>query len=163
MPKPKIDLSKITGKFEKPTKFIKFHAGDNRIRILSEPYQYYVLGKRTANGYIQHVVEDGVEVPEFFQGVEPKLVFGFVVFSHESGHFHVLETGSMLGVPLVELIRQHWPDEYKALDIIVNKKGEKLKTVYEASYAKDVVQLPKGVSKDSAEFRFILSYFEGLK
>lgn len=163
MPKPKIDLSKIEGKFEKPSKYIRFKVGDNRIRILSEPYQYYVVGKKTARGFVRVVLEDGVEVPEFLRDVEPKLTFGFVIFDHTTEHFKVLECGPMLGVQLVELVRQKWPEEYKALDIIVNAVGEQLNRKYTCHYAKDSQKLPEGVSKDSAEFRFILAFFEDLK
>lgn len=163
MPKPRIDLSKVEGKFEKPSKYMKWKVGDNRIRVLSEPYQYYVVGKKTARGFVRVVLEDGVEVPEFLRDVEPKLTFGFVIYSHDTEHFHVLETGTMLGVPLVELVRQKWPEEYKALDIIVNAQGENLKRQYTCKYAPDSQKLPANISKDSPEFRFILAYFEGLK
>lgn len=154
----KIDLTK----YEKPSKFIAWSQGDNRIRVLTEPYMYQVVGKRTANGYVRHVLEDGIEVPEFLKDVAPKLTYGFVVFDHDDGHFHIIETGPMLGHSLTELVKSKYPEEYKAFDIIVNVTGEKLKRQYKCSYAKDTKPLPQGVSKDSAEFRFILSYFEGL-
>lgn len=163
MAKQKIDFAKMQGKFEKPSKFLKLRQGENRIRIVSEMYQYYVVGKQTSKGFVRQVLEDGVEVAKFLQDVEPKLTFGCVAFDFYDEHFHVLETGSMLGVAIGELIAQKYPDEYKAYDIIVTRTGEKLNTEYTAEYAADSKKMPKGVSKDSAEYRFILSYFEGLK
>lgn len=154
----KVDLSK----YEKPSKFIKWKQGDNRIRVLTEPYMYQVVGKRTANGFVRQILEDGVEIRDFLKDVPPKLTYGFVVFNHETEHFHVIETGIMLGDSLTKLVQEKYPEEYKAFDIIVNVKGEKLKREYTVSWAKETNALPKGVSKDSAEYRFILSYFEGL-
>jgi len=154
----KIDLAK----YEKPSKFLKLSQGENRVRILHEPYMYQVVGKRTARGFVRHILEDGVEVPEFLKDAEPKLTYGFVVFSFVDEHFHVLETGPMLGHPLTELIKAKFPDEYKAFDILIHRTGEKLKTEYTCEYAKDSLKLPPGVSKESAEFRYTLSYFEGL-
>lgn len=154
----KIDLDK----YEKPSKFIKWKQGDNRIRVLSEPYMYQVVGKRTAKGFVRQILEDGVEVPDFLKDATPKLTYGFIVFNHEDAHFHIIETGIMLGDQLTKLIQEKYPEEYKAFDIIVNVKGENLKREYTCKYAKDAVQLPKGVSKDSAGYRFIRSYFEGL-
>lgn len=154
----KIDLAK----YEKPSRFIKWKQGDNRIRVVSEPYMYQVVGKRTAKGFVRQVLEDGVEVPEFLKDAPPKLTYGFVVFSHDSGHFHLIETGTMLGHQLTELIKSKYPEEFKASDIIVNVKGEQLKRTYEARWADETEKLPNGVTKDSAEFRYVLSYFEGL-
>lgn len=163
MPKPKIDLKKLEGKFEKPSRYIKFKVGDNRIRVLSEPYQYYVLGIRTARGYLQHVIEEGVEVPDLFANAKPKVMFGFVVYSHDSGHFHVLETGPMLGVPLVQMVQEKYPEEYKAFDIIVKARGESLNREYEAEWAKESYKLPEGVSRKHPEYQFMLGYFEGFQ
>lgn len=155
----KIDLEK----YEKPSKFIKWKIGENRIRVTSEPYLYQVVGKRTANGFVRHILEDGVDVPEFLRDATPKTTYGFVVFSFESGHFHIIETGTMLGHQLTELIKTKYPEEFKTMDIIVTAKGEKLKREYSVKWAEKTEPLPKGVNKDSAEYRYILSYFEGLK
>jgi hypothetical protein len=163
MPKPKLDMAALKQPYEKPSKFIKFQSGDTRIRILSDPYKYYVVGKKVNGRYIRQVIEDGVEIAEFLRDVDPKLQYGFVVFDYITESFKVLETGPELGVKLVELVRQKWPDEYKAEDIIVHAQGEALKRKYAASYAPDKQNLPKGVSKDSAEFRFVLSHFEGIR
>jgi hypothetical protein len=156
---PKIDLTK----YEKPSLRIKFKQGDNKIRVVTEPYMYQVVGKRTANGYIQHILQEGVEIPDFLKDGKPKLQYGFVVFSHDTGHFHIIETGTMLGHPLTELIKQKYPEEYKAHDIIVHRIGEKLKTEYTVKYADKSEKLPEGVSKNSPEYKFVLSYFEGLQ
>ncbi len=129
---------------------------------MTDPYIYQVVGKKTARGYVRHVLEDGVAVPEFLKDAPPKLTYGFVVYSYASGHFHIVESGVMLGDQLTKLIQQKYPEEYKAFDIIVNVIGESLKREYQCAWAKTSEQLPKGVTKDSAEYRYIKSYFEGL-
>lgn len=159
MPKfQKIDVEK----YVKPSKFIKWKIGDNRIRVLAEPYLYRVVGKRTANGFVRHILDESTPVPEFLKDAEPKLTYGFVVFSHDDGQFHVLETGTMLGHELTELIKSKYPEEYKAIDVIVNATGEKLKRKYACRFATDTQQLPKGMNRNSPEFKYIMSYFEEL-
>lgn len=154
----RIDLSK----YEKPSRFIKWKQGDNRVRVVTEPYMYQVVGKRTANGFVRQVLEDGVEVAEFLKDATPKLTYGFVVFSFETEHFQVIETGVMLGHALTELVKSKYPEEYKTQDIIIKVSGEKLKRKYSVEWAKDSKQLPEGVSRHSAEYKYTLSYFEGL-
>lgn len=159
----KIDLSVMSGKFEKPSKFTKLKEGVNKVRVLSDPYLYYVVGKPTAKGFVRSIIQEGVEIPEFLRDVEPKQTYGFIIYNHGTKHFEVLETGSMLGVQLVQLIQEKYPDEFKAHDIDITAKGQKLTRTYEASYADKPTDLPKGLSKDSAEYRFVLSHFEGLR
>lgn len=154
----KIDVAN----YSKPSKFIKWEQGDNHIRILSEPYLYQVVGKKTAKGYVRQVLEDNVAVAEFLKDAPPKLTYGFVAYHFEANKFVVIETGIMLGDQLTKLIQSKYPDEYKAHDIIVHVKGENLRREYSSEFAKESSALPEGVTKDSAEFRFILSYFEGL-
>lgn len=154
----KIDLSK----YEKPSRFIKWKQGDNRIRVTDSPYMYQVVGKRTARGYVRQVLEDGVEVKTFLKDAVPKLTYGFVVYSHEDAHFHVIESGVMLGDALTKLIQEKQPDEFKKTDIIVAVAGEKLDRTYACKWAEETTPLPDGANRDSAEFKYIKSYFEGL-
>lgn len=155
MPKfNKIDLEK----YVKPSKFLKFEQGDNRIRVLGEPYLYQVVGKRTANGFVRHILEEGVEIPKFLDDATPKTTWGFVIYSHDTGHYHVIESGPMLGDALTMLLKEKI--DFKAHDIIVNKTGEMLKTKYTCQYATKDEPLPAGASKDNPEFQFITSYFK---
>lgn len=156
MPKfNKVDLEK----YVTPSKFLKFFEGDNRIRVLTEPYLYQVVGKKTANGYVRHIMEEGTETPRFLADVKPKTTWGFVVFSHDTEHFHIIETGPRLGDPLTKLLQERAPEEYKAADVIVHKIGEGLDTKYTCKYADKVKGLPKRATMASPEYKVMLSYF----
>lgn len=148
----------VLEKYVKPSKFLKLQQGDNRIRILDEPYLYQVVGKKTANGFVRHILEEGVPIPKFLEDATPKTTWGFVVYSHDSEHYHVIEAGPMLGDALTQLIKAR--EDYKAHDIIIHKTGEMLKTVYTCEFAEEDEKLPAGASKDHPEFQFINSYFK---
>lgn len=150
-------------KYEKPSKFAKWQEGDNQIRILRDPLQFYMVGKRTAKGFVRHIISDDSETPEFLKDVDPKLVYGFVLWNHDHNRFEVSETGIMLGDALVKLMKEKYPEEYKATDIIVNKKKtgkHQFNVEYTARWAKETKPLPKGVSQDSPEFKYILKHFQ---
>lgn len=144
--------------YVKPSKFLKWQQGENRVRILTEGVIYNVLGKKTAKGFVRAIVGDG-NIPEFLKDADPKLTYGFVAYSHDTGHFHVLETGPRLGDMLVKLLQQKPDEEYKTTDIIVTKRGEKLETVYEVKYSDKPSKLPEGVDKENPEFQMMLRNF----
>lgn len=150
----KINLST----YVKPSRFLKWKQGDNRIRVLTDGYIYNVLGKRTSRGYVRHIVGDG-ETPRFLQDADPKTTYGFVVYSHDTGHFHVLETGPMLGDMLVKLLQEKPDEEYKTTDIIVTRSGDGLETTYSVRYSDKPEKLPKGIDKDNPEFQMMLRNF----
>lgn len=145
--------------YVKPSKYLKWQQGDNRIRVLTDGCIYRVVGKKTARGYVRHIIGDG-EVPKFLNDVEPKLTYGFVVYSFDTGHFHVVETGPTLGDMLVKLLQEKPEKQYQTTDIIVHKTGEKLETTYEVHYAEDTQKLPDGVNKDNPELQIMMRNFE---
>lgn len=150
----KIDLEN----YVKPSKFLKLIEGENRIRILTDGYIYRVVGKKTARGFVRAIVGDK-DIPTFLQDAEPKLTYGFVVYSLDSQHFHVLECGPTLGDQLVKLLQQKPDKQYQTVDVLIKRKGKMLDTVYEASYAKESSQLPDGANKENTEFKIMLKHF----
>lgn len=146
--------------YSKPSRFLKLLDGENKMRVLRDPYNYFVVGKKTARGYVRQIVGDDEEVPEFLKDVTPKLTYGFVVYSHDSGHFHILESGVMLGDMLTMLMQTVGEEEYKTKDVIISRSGKGFDTKYEVVLAKETQPLPKGLTQDSPEFRWIESYFE---
>lgn len=145
--------------YVKPSKFLKWQPGDNRVRVLTDGYIYRVVGKKTARGFVRAIVGDG-EIPEFLKDAEPKLTYGFVVYSFDTGHFHVVETGPTLGDMLVKLLQQMPDKQYQTKDIIVHKTGEKLETTYTVKYADTTEKLPEGANKTNPELGLMLRNFE---
>ena len=149
--------------YEKPSKFLKLKAGENRIRILAEPYIYQVVGKMTKTGFTRYILDDKEPTPEFFQDLEPKTVYGFIVYSQDASEFKILEASAGLGHNLTELVKSKHPEEYKAFDILITAEGEGLKRRYELPlFAKDTKPLPKGLNNLSPEYKAVATYFEGL-
>lgn len=151
----KIDLHK----YVKPSKYLKLLEGENRIRILTDGYIYRVVGKKTARGYVRHIIGDG-EIPNFLQDVEPKLTYGFVVFSFDTEHFHVLESGPTLGDMLTVLLKLLPDEQYKAKDILIGRSGYGLDTKYEVAYAEESFKLPEGADKNNPEFQMMMRNFD---
>ncbi len=145
--------------YVKPSRFLSLKTGENRVRVLTDGCMYHVVGKKTAKGFVRAIVGDG-DMPKFLQDAEPKLTYGFVVYSFDTGHFHVLEKGPALGDQIVKLLQQKPEKEYMTADIIITRHGEGLSTEYSAQYADESEHLPKEANKDHPEYKMMLKYFE---
>ena len=154
----KVDLDN----YEKPTRFIKFKVGDNPVRILSDIYLYRKLGIRAGGRYVPHILRDGQPIPDLFKGhtENPKLQYGAIVLDRATEDIKILEVGPILGDQIAQMLKAK-SGEYKKHDLVVSRKGEGLRdTTYKVRWAEQDVPLPKGLSKDSAEYQYQLKYFE---
>lgn len=152
----KIDLHK----YVKPSKYLKFPEGTSRVRFLTEGVTYRVMGKKTAKGFVRHIVGDGI-IPEFLQDAEPKLCYGFVVYSFDTEHFHVVETSQTLGDTIVKLLQEKPDEEYKTTDVLIDRSGLTMHdTKYTVKWSPEATKLPDGISKDHPEFLAMLRNFE---
>ena len=162
-------MKKVTPeKYIKPSKFIHFKVGENRIKIMSMIYLYQKYGLRAAGRYISQIVREGEPVNDIFlrkdrsgKTVEPKQQWGFVVWSDELQEFRVLECGPMLGDQLAKLLGQIGED-YKKVDILVNRVGLTMHdTKYTVKVAPENKDLPKRVGDSlKLEYEFYKAYFE---
>ena len=162
-------MKKVTPeKYIKPSKFIHFKVGENRIRVMSEIYLYQKFGLKAAGRYISQIVREGEEVNSIFlrpdrngKVQEPKQQWGFVVWSDELQEFRVLECGPMLGDQLAKLLGQIGED-YKKVDILVNRVGLTMHdTKYTVKAAPETKEFPKRAGDSlKLEFEFYKAYFE---
>jgi len=123
--------------YKKPTDFIKFEQGDNKIRILSDGLLARFHGTRMGGRYVPlGLCTENGDCPHCRGNNEPKRVWRWVAFDYQNKEVKLLDAGPMIGNQICMLGGD--PQEY---DIIVNKVGEKLKTKYETRKAPESVAI----------------------
>lgn len=144
-------------KYVKPSRFVKFDDGENRIRLVSNLFLYQKYGVKAGGRYISEILRAGKKPNEVFvrSQAEPKQQWGWVAYHVTQKRMGVLECGPMLGDILAKMMKES-PDTFKQRDIIVTKTGEGFDTKYSAKWADTTVKLDK---LDEAEFRYHMSYF----
>jgi len=136
--------------YKKPTDFISFEQGDNRIRILSNGGMYLRHSMKTARGFIplgecqgegcEHCNNPKLKDPT------PKKVWVWIALNRDTGVVGVLETGVTIGDAICEMAKElsQDPQEY---DIIINRQGSKLSTKYKVTKAAESEDLTEKEEK----------------
>lgn len=118
--------------YKKPTDFAKFDQGDTTIRIISSGGMVKKHGLRMGGKYVP--LGDCNETPDCEQcikGNEAKLKWIWLVYMRATKEVKLLDVGAMLGDAICQLAQQRNQDPQE-FDIVVNKRGEKLKSQYTA-------------------------------
>jgi len=130
---------------------MKFEQGDNLIRIVSSGVIGLQHVMKTANRFVNlgPCTED--ETCEFCnKGYEPKAAWKWLVFNYADKTIKILDAGIMIGNQICELGKKFGdPQEF---DIVVNKKGESLKTQYVCTKVVKDTGIPEDL-KAGLEFR----------
>ena|SRR3972149_7425048 len=152
----------------KPSLFMSWDEGENRIRVLDGIYEYKKWGTKAAGRYISQIIfnPDAPVEPMFTRPDKngniptPKRCWGFVIYSHKAKEFRVLESGPRLGHPLSELIKSD--AEFKEKDIIVTKKSGKYTkdNEYSVRWAGDNEAMAERTPAAIAEYKYCQKYFE---
>jgi hypothetical protein len=155
----------------KPSLFMSWDEGENRIRVLDGIYEYRKWGTKVGGRYISQIVfDETAPVDPVFthpdkEGKIPqsKRCWGFVIYSHKAKEFRVLESGPRLGHPLAELLKKD--NEFTKHDIIVTKKsGQYTKdNQYFVKYAVKDEPMAERTPAAEAEYRYCQRYFEEKK
>jgi hypothetical protein len=117
--------------YKKPTDFIKFQPGDNKIRIISDGLLARFHGTRMGGRYVPlGLCSESGDCPHCLGGNEAKRVWRWVAYDYATKEVKLLDAGPMIGdqicVKAVE--RKQDPQEF---DLIINKVGVGLKTKYD--------------------------------
>lgn len=129
--------------YKKPTDYMKFEAGDTKMKIISSGIigMHHAIRARNYVPLGMCMAYKG-ECEHCDKGNEPKRVWRWIVVDVEADEVKMLEAGPMLGNEICELAdREGDPQEY---DIIVHRTGELLKTKYTAKKADTVTEESKG-------------------
>ena len=144
--------------YKKPTDYIKFSQGDNRIRIITSGAVGYSHGIRTARGYKPLGLCRGDDCPHCKKGVEAKRTWRWIAYDFTDEDVKLLDAGVQVGNGICELAAK-LQDDPQNFDIIIHKTGEKRDANYLVTKAKDEKLMSK---KDlSAKKRYLISkYFK---
>lgn len=156
-------MKKISYKnYKKPSDFLKFEPGDNKIRIISDGLLARFHGMRARGRYVPLglCTEDG-DCQHCKGGNEPKRVWRWIALDYANKEVKLLDAGPMIGNQICEKAaeRDQDPQEY---DLIINKQGQGLKTQYTVEVAKDSLDLkPEHLERMKPMRNFLIKkYFQ---
>jgi hypothetical protein len=117
--------------YKRPSDFMKFEQGENRIRVVSEGVIAMQHGLKTANRYVNlGFCTEKPDCPHCKKGNEPKRVWKWIVFDYANRDVKLLDAGPMLGNQLCE-----FGDDPQKFDVIVTRSGTGLDTKYKVTKA----------------------------
>src|SRR3954465_1197748 len=108
------------GNYKKPSDFMSFHEGENRIRVVSNGVMGFQHSMKTANRFINlGPCSETVDCPHCKKGYEPKMSWKWIIYDYEDPRVKILEAGPTIG---------NWigsqKEEPKDYDIIINRIGK---------------------------------------
>ncbi|KKK89257.1 hypothetical protein LCGC14_2734950 [marine sediment metagenome] len=84
--------------YKKPSDFMSFKQGENRIRILSSGAIGFQHGMRTAKNFVNlGMCPENQDCIHCKKGYEPKLVWKWIIFDFEDMRVKLLDAGPMIG------------------------------------------------------------------
>lgn len=115
--------------YEKPSDFIKFNQGENRVRIISDGVFVKRHGMKTATHYIPlgNCTEDG-NCEHCAKGLEPKQKWTWVIYSLDKKDVFVLDAGVQIGDQICQIAKDS--GDPKAYDLIILRSGVQRNTKY---------------------------------
>lgn len=147
--------------YKKPSDFIKFEQGDNKIRIISDGLLARFHGTRMRGAYVPLglCTEDG-NCQHCKGGNEPKRVWRWIALDYANKEVKLLDAGPMIGNQICDLAALSGdPQEY---DLLINRQGQKLTTKYEVKKAPESLVLkPEAIERMRPMKTFLIKkYFQ---
>lgn len=116
--------------YQKPTDFLKFQVGDNKIRIISDGLLARFHGSRMGGRYVPlGLCTETGDCPHCQGGNEPKRVWRWVAYDYANKEVKLLDAGPMIGDQICVIAGELKMDPTEC-DLIINKVGVGLKTKY---------------------------------
>lgn len=149
--------------YKKPSDFMSFVEGENKIRIVSTGVIGFQHVMKTANRFINlGLCSEDETCENCRKGYEPKRVWKWIVLDYSDMKIKILDAGPMLGNQICEMASISGdPQEY---DILVKRVGQKLKTEYTALKGESK-ELPEEIKKtlEFSKKRLVNKYLKGSK
>ena len=145
--------------YKKPSDFMTFLEGENKIRAVSTGVIGFQHGMRTANRYINlGLCSEDESCENCKKGYEPKRVWKWIVLDYADNRVKILDAGPMLGNQICELGD---PQEH---DLLIQATGQKLKREYTTTKG-EPVELPEDIKKtlEFSKKRLVNKYLKGTK
>lgn len=121
--------------YQKPSDYMKFEQGDNRIRIISEGFMGLQHGLRTARGWVNLGECTGKDCEHCLKGNVPKRFWKWIVADRSIEEVRLLDAGIMIGDQICN-IAKGLQGQLKR-DLIVNRVGNDRQTKYTVKLAPD--------------------------
>jgi hypothetical protein len=135
--------------YKKPSDFMSFSEGENRIRIVSTGVIGFQHVMKTANRFVNlGLCTEDSTCEHCAKGYEPKRVWKWIVLDYSDMRIKILDAGPMLGNQICEIASISGDPE--AYDIKVTRSGQKLQTEYTALKGQEG-ELPEEI-KNNLEF-----------
>ena len=122
--------------YKRPSDYMKFEQGDNRVRVVSSGAMGYSHGLKTARAWVPLGICTGEGCEHCEKGNEAKRFWRWIVYDFNEDDLKMLDAGPVIGNGICELAAKLKADP-QDYDIIVNRVGEKRNTKYSVSRAKD--------------------------
>lgn len=125
--------------YQKPSDYMKFEQGDNRIRVISEGYMGLQHGLRTSRGWVNLGECTGKGCENCGKGNVPKRYWKWIVANRKLDQAKLLDAGIMIGDAICEIAKKldAAGEKLTAHDIIVNRVGTERSTKYAIRQAPD--------------------------
>jgi hypothetical protein len=115
--------------YKKPSDFMSFVEGENKIRIVSSGVVGFQHVMKTANRFVNlGPCSENDSCEHCQKGYEPKMAWKWMLLDYADMKVKILDAGPMLGNQICEIASINGdPQDY---DIIIVRVGQKLKTKY---------------------------------
>lgn len=128
-------MEKINYKgYKRPSDYVCFEIGENRIRVISSGAMGLQHGLRTANRWVNLGLCTGDNCEHCAKGNLAKRFWRWIVYDYADAGVKMLDAGPMIGNQICELADK-LNDDPQNYDLIIVRKGLGLKTKYETRKA----------------------------
>lgn len=132
--------------YQKPSDYMKFDQGDNRIRIISEGFMGLQHGLRTARGWVNLGECTGKDCEHCLKSNVPKRFWKWIVVDRLNEEVRLLDAGIMIGDQICNIAKK-LEGQITKHDLIVNRIGNDRQTKYTVRQAPE----SQPISQDNIE------------
>lgn len=123
--------------YKRPSDYVKFNEGENRVRIVSSGAMGYAHGIKTAKSWVPlGLCTEEDTCKHCLGGNQPKRFWKWIAYDFNTDEIRLLDVGPMIGNTICE-ISSKLKKEPTEFDIIIKRKGIGLGTKYEVLKAKE--------------------------
>lgn len=148
--------------YKRPSDYVRFEEGDNRVRIVSNGAMGYAHGIKTAGRWVPlGLCTEDSTCKHCKKGNQPKRFWKWIAYDFNSGETRLLDVGPMVGNAICEESSKLKKDAME-MDFIIKRIGVGRGTKYEIKVAKDEKEFDSSNVKVKKKY-LINKYFKNEK
>jgi len=128
--------------YVKPSDYVKFSPGVNRIVVVSKGYLRKLHSMKTSRGFINLGECKGAGCEHCAKGTEPKTKFTWIVLMPVNKEVRIMDAGTMIGDQICNIAKEKAIDP-NGYEFTVQKAGTGLKTEYTVTLGGKAVLTPQ--------------------